>query len=117
MNITNLELQVVKAFIDASMDSCGDFSTYGGNKSWSNEKDISKATGLTQYQVTALFRSLEDKRLIADAGESFTGAKCNDYFACPMICSRVPEIVEYINLCNIIKSVREGKYYSLNAFN
>ena len=114
MNITNLELQVVKAFIDASMDSCGEFSTYGGNKSWSNEKDISKATGLTQ--VAALFKSLEDKRLIVNSGESFKEAKWNDYFACPTTCSHFPEIVEYINLCNIIKSVREGKYYSLNAF-
>ena len=115
MNITNLELQVVKAFINASMDSCGDFSTGFGNKSWSNEKDISKATGLTQYQVTEIFRSLEDKRLIADAGESFKGEKWNDYFACPTTCSHFPEIVEYINLCNIITSVREGKYYSLQA--
>ena len=113
MNITNLELQVVKAFIDASMDSCGDFSTYGGNKSWSNEEDISHKTGLTQ--VAALFKSLEDKRLIVNSGESFKEAKYNDYFACPTSCAKVPEIVEYINLCIIINSVREGKYYSLQA--
>ena len=122
MNITNLELQVVKAFIKASMDACGDFSLYceggirGGNKSRSNEKDISKATGLTQYEVTGILRSLEDKRLIEDSGESFKGEKWNDYYACPTTCSHFPEIVEYINLCKITTSVREGKYYSLNAF-
>ena len=115
MNITNLELQVVKAFIDASMDSCGNFWTYE-NKSWSNEEDISHKTGLTKYEVAALFKSLEDKRLIVNSGESFKEAKYNDYFACPTSCAKVPEIVEYINLCIIINSVREGKYYSLNAF-
>jgi hypothetical protein len=96
MNITQLELQVVKAFIDSSMDSCGDFS-HDQNMSWSNDKDISDATGLTRHQVAALFGSLLDKRLITDSGDSARGAKCNDYFACPTRCANVPEIVEYIN--------------------
>ena len=105
MNITQLELQVVKAFINASIDSCGDFCFYDGNESWSNDKDISKATGLTQYQVAALFKSLEDKRLIRDSGESFKGEKCNDYFASPTTCKHFPEIVEHINLCLTINSL------------
>jgi hypothetical protein len=95
MNITNLELQVVKAFIDASVDCCGDFS-HDQNMSWSNDKDISDATGLTRFQVAALFGSLLAKNLIVDSSESARGAKCNDYYALPESCAKVSELANYI---------------------
>ena len=96
MNVTSLELQVVKAFIFTSVECCGNFA-YDDNLSYCNDRDIAEMTGLTRHQVAALFGSLSNKGLIVDTEGSARRAKCNDYVADPENCLAIPELAEYIN--------------------
>lgn len=75
---TKMELEVIEAFVNESVEDCGQFNE-DCNTSYANANDISNATGLNLQQVGAIFSNLIKKEALIDTGESYRELNINDF--------------------------------------
>lgn len=90
-HLTEKELLVANLFANTSLDCCGGFSA-DENMSCVNAKDIADETGLSLQAVGGVMSQLEQKSLIGDAGESYRGAKINDFYGNPEVFLTFPQV-------------------------
>lgn len=93
--LTDLELKVMKAFIEESISCCGSFED-AENMSYMNPEDIQKATLLKKHTVAGLMGSLCNKGLIYDYGDSARGCINNDWVASPEHCAEYPQLAKLL---------------------
>ena len=83
-NLTDLEVTVLVAFINAGTDCNGASSIEAlkeDNMTWMSAPDLVKATGLGKHTVSGVMSALQEKGLICDSGESTRGVSQTDWTA------------------------------------
>lgn len=89
--LTVKELAAITAFINESVDNCGEFSE-DQNLSYMNTNDLAKSLNVNKHTASGLFSALSEKGLIADCNESARNAPINDWVACPETCATYPQL-------------------------
>jgi hypothetical protein len=82
LTVTALELRVATAFAETSLGTCGAFDE-DDNLSYMNAQDLAEQLELSAHVIAGVMSSLSKKDLIMDLGESYRGAKINDWMGLP----------------------------------